>query len=282
LTGLLKEVMVRIYRLWKLHRKHRFDVAFGTSPSIAHLTLITLGRVRSFNFGEDDDDIVPLHAWTTYPFTTKVINPDCLRFSRWKAKRVLYSSYHELAYLHPDNFTPDERILEKYGLQKGRYVIFRLVSLTAHHDGGAKGISPELKHKMLSKLHRYDIIESMEGKAGNKVEPWDMHHLLAFTKMIISDSQTMTVEAAMLGVPALRINTFIDKSTVIGELEHRYRLAYGYYPDRHEEILATLTELLANRGLENEWQKRRQHLLSEKIDFNRWMIDYFEHHILQQ
>ncbi len=277
--GQFKELLSRDAQILQLNGKERFTLAMGTSVSIGHLSFLTGGKVVSWNFNEDDDDVVALYTWLSYPFCHKVINPDCLRFSRWKSKRVLYPSYHELAYLHPDHFTPDERILEKYGLQKGRYVIFRLVSLTAHHDVGAKGISPELKDKMLSKLQGYDIIESMEGKAGNKVEPWDMHHLLAFAKMIISDSQTMTIEAAVLGVPALRINTFIDKSTVIGELEHRYRLAYGYYPDRHEEILATLTELLANSGLEDEWQKRRQHLLSEKIDFNRWMIDRFEQHV---
>jgi predicted glycosyltransferase len=170
--------------------------------------------------------------------------------------------------------------LTKYGLKKREYVIFRLSALKAHHDVGAKGISNELKEKMLSLLGSYDIIESLEGKTGNKVEPWDMHHLLAFAKMIISDSQTMTIEAAVLGVPSLRINTFIGKSTVIDELEKKYKLSFGIFPHHETQIMEILNSLIQNEQLEEQWQQKRQVLLQDKVDFNQWMIEYFEYKYL--
>ncbi len=273
---LLWEALTRDWRFFKLQLKHKFDVAFttGTSFSAAHVSFFT--KLKTHNFIEDDDDVVGLYCKVTYPFTDYIVIPDCLRYEGFESKRVIYPSYHELAYLHPNHFTPDEKILEKYGLEKGKFVIFRLVSLTAHHDVGAKGISDELRKKMQALLGNYHIVESFEGKAGNKVDPWDMHHLLAFAKMIISDSQTMTVEAAVLGVPAIRVNTFIGRCTVLDELEQRFKLAYGFFPHQENEVLEALQSLIQNPDLENEWAEKRKALLNEKIDFSEWMIKYFE------
>ena len=274
---LLWEAVVRDVSVFKLQLRHKFNIAFttGTSFSAAHVSLFT--KLKTYNFIEDDDDVVGLYCRVTYPFTDYIIIPDCLRYNGFEKKRVKYPSYHELAYLHPNHFTPNEDILKKYGLEKGKFVIFRLVSLTAHHDVGAKGISDEMRGKMQQLLGGYHIIESFEGKSGNKVDPWDMHHLLAFAKMIISDSQTMTIEAAVLGVPAMRINTFIGKSTVIDELEQKYQLAFGMFPHEEEKVLETLQMLINNPFLEQEWAEKRSRLLADKVDFNQWMINYFEH-----
>lgn len=279
LPSMLWEFIIRGIKVLSMHIKNKYTLAMGTSVSIGLLSFFTLGKVKSWNFCEDDDDIIPLQAMLSYPFSTKVVVPDCIRFKKWKNKRVTYPSYHELAYLHPNNFTPDEKVLEKYGLTKGKYIIFRLTALKAHHDVGAKGISKDLKQKIANLLDGYDIIESLEGKNNNKIEPWDMHHVLAFSKMIISDSQTMTVEAAVLGIPSMRINTFIGKSTLIDELEQKYELSYGILPSEEDKILNKLKGLINNQSLESEWQSKRKRLLSDKIDLNQWMINYFESNI---
>jgi uncharacterized protein len=280
-VGMLSELIIRDVRILIFCLKHKIKIGFGTSTSIAHLTLFSLGLFKSYNFGEDDDFIVPLHTYSTYPFTTKIVNPKCLKFKLWKHKRVLYHSYHELAYLHPKNFTPNENVIKKYGLKKRRYVIFRLSALNAHHDAGAKGISTQLKLQMTKILKGYDIVESFEGKRGNKIAPWDMHHILASAKMIISDSQTMTIEAAVLGVPSMRINTFIGKSTVIEELENKYKLCFGILPANEGLIMKVLKELINNPNIESDWQLKLKKLIQDKIDFNQWMIEYFESEIKQ-
>jgi len=77
--GMLAELLQRDYKIWKLHKKHNFKYALGTSVSIGHLSRIS--KVISYNFNEDDDNIVPLYANISYPFSTKIINPDCLRIS---------------------------------------------------------------------------------------------------------------------------------------------------------------------------------------------------------
>jgi predicted glycosyltransferase len=276
LFNMLVELIIRNFRIFKLHWKHNFKSAIGTSVSIGHLSFLTFGKVKSYNFNEDDDDIVPLYTKITYPFSTKIVCPDCLRFTKWKNKRVTYPSYHELSYLHPNNFTPDESVLEKYGLKKRKYVIFRLSALIAHHDHGVKGISGGLKEKMLTLLDGYDIIESLEGKRGNKIEPWDMHHVLAFSKMIISDSQTMSAEGMVLGVPSFRINSFVGRISYLEELENEYNLGFGILPDKENEILSKIKETLSTEKLEELWSLKKRKMLEDKIDLNQWMIDYFE------
>lgn len=272
---LLWEAVVRDVSVFKLQLRHNFNIAFttGTSFSAAHVSLFT--KLKTYNFIEDDDDIVNLYSKFTYPLTDFIVVPDCLQYKSFADKRVRYPSYHELAYLHPNNFIPDEKVLDKYGLEKGRFIIFRLVSLTAHHDVGIKGISDGLRNRMKAMLTGYQIIESFEGKDGNKVQPWDMHHLLAYAKMIISDSQTMTAEAAVLGVPSLRINSFAGKIGYLKDLEFNFGLTKSFLPSQEDAILEYLNQLIASDFEKGLFEQRRAKLLSEKVDFSQWMIDFF-------
>jgi predicted glycosyltransferase len=265
-----KELISRTYKIIRLHKKHSFDYAFGTSVSIGFLTLFSRGKVISYNLNEDDDAVVPLYCWLAYPFSTFICNPDCLKFKRWKKKRLLHNSYHELAYLHPDNFSADKSILNKYNLKPGRYIIARFSALTAHHDVNAEGISKELWTRIESLLKGYEIVKSIENASTHTIEPQDMHHILAFAKMVVSDSQTMTIEAAVLGIPALRINTFIGKSTVIDELEKKYSLAVGIQPGNMNDITDTLKSMLEKKAL-SEGKKKLKRLFQDKCDLNKWI-----------
>jgi predicted glycosyltransferase len=277
--GMLFELCVRNFKILKFYLKNDYTLSLGTSVSIGHLTKFSKGKVVSWNFNEDDDSVVPLYTKLAYPHSSIIINPNCLEFKHWQKKRVLHPSYHELAYLHPNNFRADENIIKKYGLKKNNYIVFRFSALTAHHDSKAKGISPELKDDIQNILNNYEIIESFESKSGSKIEPWDMHHVLANAKMIISDSQTMTIEGSVLGVPSIRINTFIGKSTVIEELENKYEIAYGFFPNDKENIISLLKKLINDDKLEEKFKIKKKLLLKEKIDFNKWLIDYFEDEI---
>jgi len=276
LIGLLFEAVLRDLKLFRLHLKNNFTIAFttGTSFSAAHVSVIS--KFKAYNFIEDDDHVIKLYTKFSYPFTDYIVVPDCLKYTNFKDKRILYPSYHELAYLHPNNFSPDNSIAEQYGLKEKQFVIIRLSALKAHHDTKAKGISQELLVKIKNLLSDYTIIESHELKKQYHVKPWDMHHILAFAKMIISDSQTMTIEGAVLGVPAVRINTFIDKSTVIEELEKKYKLAFGFYPNDEKNIIDIITHLSTDINVNSDWQLKRQKLLADKIDLNQWMIHFFE------
>lgn len=278
-TGLIAELLIKDYKTLLLHLKHKFDIGIGTSYSIPHVSFIS--RMKSYFFNEDDDRLSKFNDLFVQPFATKIINPKCLYISSLKAKRVLYNSYHELAYLHPNNFTPNIALLKKYDLVDKKYVILRLNSLQAHHDIGAKGISNEMYLKIKALLKDYIIIESRENSKTHQIEPWDMHHVLAFAKMIICDSQTMAAEAMVLGVPSIRINTFVGRISYLEELENKYNLGYGILPlaENESNILDTINHLANDTNIESLWQEKKEKMLSEKCDLNQWMIEYFEKEI---
>jgi len=269
--GMLKELLVRNKFIFHLHKKHKFDAAFGTSASIGFLKLKY--GVPAYNFNEDDDDVMKLYSFLAYPFATKIINPDCLKFKKWRDKRILYPSYHELAYLHPNNYIPDRNIVKSYNLEPGKYVIIRLSALKAHHDTGINGISYEVLEQIEERLSEYQIIKSKEQTKEYQIKPWDMHHVLAYAKMIISDSQTMTAEAAVLGRPSVRINDFVGRISYLEELEHKYGLTYGIKPGQEEELLEKISNLLSERNSENNWKHKRAIMLRDKVDLTEWMTN---------
>jgi hypothetical protein len=270
---MLGELIKRNLIIFKLHRKQDFDLAFGTSMSIAHLSAVS--RVKSYVFAEDDDDIAPLFSGFTYPFATGIIIPSCLRYKKWRKKRIIHNSYHELAYLHPDQFSPDRSILKKYNLDAWSYIIVRSSALKAYHDFRIKGLIGRAWSCVYDLIKDYPIISSSETQKDRVIDPWDMHHLMSFAKMLISDSQSMTMEAAVLGVPSIRYNSFVGRISVLEELEHTYGLTLGFRPGEEYRMIKKTEELL-RRDLTVEWQEKRRLMLKDKINFSRFMINFFE------
>ena len=89
----------------------------------------------------------------------------------------------------------------------------------------------------------------------------------------------MTIEAAVLGTPAIRCNTFVGRCPVIEELEHRYELTYGFLPHEEGRMLNTIERLLDTGNLKGEWLRRRDNMLKEKIDLTAWMVPFVEDYV---
>ena len=96
--------------------------------------------------------------------------------------------------------------------------------------------------------------------------------------MLVGDSQTRTSEAAVLGTPAIRCNTFVGRIHYLEEEEHKYGLTYGFRPDHSEEMFQKIEELLSMPDLKEEWQRRRQKMLSEKIDYASFLTCFIENY----
>lgn len=281
-VGQACELVVHNRNLWRLALRERADLLIGTSVSASHVSKLT--RARSVIFEEDDADQIALFAKLTYPFADRIVIPDCLR-DRRTDRHVTYPSYHELAYLHPNHFTPDATVLAEAGLVPGeRFFILRHVSLSAFHDVGEKGLDAHAIRDLISRLSNQGrVIITAEGKLppdlapyGFKPSPHRMLDLLAFAALVISDSQTMTAEAAVLGIPAIRFNSFVGRLSYLEELEHRYGLTFGFRPQNADAMAAKLEALLTTAHLAAEWQRRRRVMLADKIDAARWITDYVE------
>lgn len=271
LIAMFFELLLRTWRIYLMHRKVRFDYAIGTSASIGLLSFFS--RVKSVNFCEDDDRTVFLYALISYPFSTLVVNPSCIISSYWKKKRKLHNSLHELAYLHPENFKPDVNILEKYGLKPYGYIIWRKSSLEAHHDYGAQGVEDSFLDELKGKYSEYHFLTSHEAKRKHQFEVDEMHHILAFARLLVSDSQSMTIEAAVLGIPSVRISSFVGKTSCIEMLEETYHLTYGYRPEEIDSAKSKIEELLQESNWLEKWKGKKNNLLVHMPRFDRWIVE---------
>ena len=96
--------------------------------------------------------------------------------------------------------------------------------------------------------------------------------------MLLGDSQTMTSEAAVLGTPSVRCNDFVGRIAYLEEEEHRYGLTFGYKPIHFNELISKTTKLLQNKNLKKEWEKKRQRMLSDKIDVTAFQVWFIENY----
>jgi predicted glycosyltransferase len=280
ITGLIK----REWRLFCEIRKFRPDLIMGTDPALAHVGKI-LG-IPVITTLEDDYKVIEKLAKITYPFTTNILVPEVCDTGKYSIKKIGYPGYMKLAYLHPSVFQKEEGIEAKYGLTN-KYVIIRLASLTAHHDIGIKGINDDVLDDLLNIIQAEGYTPWISAESSTSVKyskyllainPSDMHPVLANASMLICDSQSMSVEAAILGIPSIRYSSFVGRISVLEELEHKYSLTYGIKAGYTEQLLQKTSELLQLNDLKTEFEDRRKKMLSEKInvtEFLVWLIENY-------
>lgn len=266
-----------------LVRKYRISVGMGSSITVPQVSKLT--KMHSVVFDDDDDQVEPLFTYFAHPFSDYLLSPDVLKNKRRKKSTIYYSGYHELAYLHPNRFLPDAEVLREIGVKPGEvFFILRFNAFKAHHDLGISGLSLENKRRLITKLaEKGKVFITMERelepefeKYRLKISPEKIHSFIYYATMLIGDSQTMTSEAAVLGTPAIRCNSFVGRISYLEEEEHRYGLTYGFRPEQTDVMFAKIAELLAMPDLKNEWQRRRTKMLSDKIDVTAFMVWFVE------
>ena len=94
----------------------------------------------------------------------------------------------------------------------------------------------------------------------------DIHHVMFFADMYVGDSQTMSIEAAVLGVPSIRFNDFVGIIGVLDELDNIYELTVGFNTSQKKEFFDKINELLNMPRLKEHWQEKRKRMLIEKME----------------
>lgn len=220
------------------------------------------------------------------PFSKHVLTADYEHPLKTE-KLIKYAGYHELAYLHPNRFTPEKSVLRDLGVKEGeKYVIIRFVSWNASHDIGHKGISFENKLKAIKEFEKYaKVLISSEGKLPKELEkyrinikPERMHDALSFASFIFGESSTMAEEAAMIGVPSIYIT---DNNTIYTlHLERDYDIMFNYSESSEDQLKAIEkgVNLLKDELIKDKWSKLRDKMLSEKIDVTSFMVWFIENY----
>ena len=221
------------------------------------------------------------------PFTEVIFTPQKYRSKINPKKHIRIKSYKELAYLHPNRYRPDPTILDTMGISRDeKYVLLRFNAFDASHDVNIKGFSIEDKKKLLAGLTKHaKVFISSENplppefkRHALSLPPEKMHDALYYASLFVGDAQTTITESACLGTPAIRSNKWVgpnDMSNFI-ELEQDYKLIYNIKTPI--KAIEKAVELIQRPELSQEWQRKREKLLSEKIDLTAFLVWFIENY----
>ena len=219
-------------------------------------------------------------------FTDVILTPSCF-YKDMGVNHQKFDSYMELCYLHPNYFTPDFSVLEKYGFNKSeRYVVLRFVSWSASHDVGHSGIDLDTKIELVDKLSKYAkvYISSEAGLPGKlqkyqlRIPPHEVHHLLAHAQLFVGEGGTMAAECAMLGTPAIYINSI----PLMGYLKDEVNAGLIFHFSSSSGVTDKAIEFISDLKLKEKLKKRSNTLISNKIDptsFMIWLVENYPNSI---
>lgn len=218
--------------------------------------------------------------------TNAIITPSSFRESLGR-KQIKVDSFKEMAYLHPAYYKPNDNIYELLGINKSEpYTLLRFNAFDAVHDVGIKGFSRSDKIELVRELEKYGhVFISAEGAVPEEIRSRVLripknriHDVIYYAKLFVTDTQTMATEAALLGIPTIRCNSFVgpkDMGNFI-ELEKTYGLMFNYSDTRN--AINKALELAAIEDLGAIWQQKKNRLMSDSVDINNFMAWFIENY----
>jgi len=278
--GILNLGRELVYRQWKLNKiinKFKPDVMMAVAGSYISL----LGKIKKIpTYVFYDTEHATVSNLLSYPFATCIFVPQCYR-KKIKWNHVRYNGYHELAYLHPNYFTPDISVLDDVGLKPGELFTFiRLVGWGAGHDVGRSGLTTPNKIRAVNQFKQFGrVFISCEGDLPSELEDFRLtlqydrvHHLMAYASMIFGESATMVSEGAVLGVPGVYIDPVGRGYT--DEQQNKYRIVFNYTHKNQEEAIQKGISILSKYPGEKEtWRAAGRQIVADKIDVTRFIYE---------
>jgi len=275
--------LVRIEsRLYRIARSFRPDILIGGVGNVYVTHIGNLIHKPSIVF--DDTEHAKIDHLLMDPFVSVICTPSCYR-NNIGTKQFRYHGYHELAYLHPNYFTPNPDTLIELDLtETDPLIIVRFVSWQASHDAGQHGIRNKIG--LVKSLEQYGrVLITSEGALPPELErnrvrasPEKMHDLLYYASLYIGEGATMASECAVLGTHAIYVNTL--RLGYTDEEEEKYGLVFNFSdPDEMEDgVLKKAIELLGRDDLQVIGRKKQKKLLEDKIDVTAFMVWVIENY----
>jgi predicted glycosyltransferase len=271
-----------IYRLLKYIGGRKYDLFIGDA-------LVHVGRLKGVpSFYPTDDVIRQVPEQSVYlAFCNHILAPKITELGPFNRKAIRYDGYKAMAHLHPNWFKPDMGILDE-GLRNGTpYFLIRCVRFSATHDLNHSGVNDEILERLVRRLEpRGKVLITSERDLPPDLEPYriqiekrNIAHYLYYAQLFIGDSTTMCSEAAVLGTPSVEFDDYFEEINQMLELDQIYGLTFGVKPTEPEALFKKVDELLSmGEGSKEIFHKRRDRMLSEKIDVSAFLIWLFENY----
>jgi predicted glycosyltransferase len=280
-NGKLGKILYLIYADFKLSKiawRFKTDLFLNfLHPYPSHVA--SLSNKTSLVFS--DTEHAQLHHKLTVPYATKIFTPACYKLDLG-SKQIRFKGYMELAYLHPKYFQPDPLVLNLLDVTTSdKFVIVRFVSWTAVHDFGHSGMTLESKRKAVFELSKFaKVFISAEGQLPSDLEGYrinipfnKMHDALFYCSLLFGESGTMASEAAVLGTPAIFINS--NQLGYLGDEEIRYGLVSNFTDSLKDQqrAIAKALEIIQEENSKERYQNMRNKLLVDCIDTTELMVN---------
>ena len=230
----------------------------------------------------DDTEHAKLHDKFTYPFCSTILTPRSF-YRELGPKQIRFNSSLELNYLHPNRFKPDPGIYHTLGIEPSQpYVVLRLVAWGGHHDVGQSGIGESVQKEIVDTLSKhYKVFVSSENPLPDYFKPYHVplptekiHDLLAFASLFIGESGTMASESALLGTPAIYVNSL----PLMGYLREAEMHQMLFHFSNDQGVLDKVRELMIINDLKATFSEHHKTLLGNKIDSSSFMVWFLENY----
>lgn len=222
-----------------------------------------------------DTEHATLTNYAFMPFSKTIITPNVFQDDLGK-KHIKFNGFMELCYLDERYFIPSQDVYGLLGIEKDEnYIIVRFVSWGAVHDIGHSGLSDKSKIEIIDKLSKYHrVFISSEGELPKRfasyrlnISPDKMHDVLANATLFLGEGATMASECAMLGTPAIYVNS-LNAGTLMAE--ESSGSIFGFRDSKG--VLDKAVELLETPNLKEIFQENRKKLLKDTIDVTGFMV----------
>lgn len=252
----------------KAIRAFKPDILIGrASPMMA----VAAGVLKIPHLIFEDTEVSRFSLMICRIFSTCIITPQMFH-DNLGSKQIRLPIYKELFYLHSQEFVPDIQVVRNCGIDITRpYIVLRFISWNASHDIGIRGISDSGKIQFinrLSQLCRVYISSECElpkvlKKYELKVPYQDIHHILYYATIVISEGASMASEAAILGTHSFYLNEIASGTTE--EQERRYDLLRVLHDanSRYDNAILESANLLKKPHLWEEGKEKRKRILAE-------------------
>jgi predicted glycosyltransferase len=277
--SILINITRTLFKLLLKINKKKYDL-FVTSD-----LLVIIGKIKkvpSILVTDDDLKGAP-NQWLLFKYADYIFAPKICNLGKYESKKISFYGYKALGHLHPNHFTPSVEIINKYNLQPDTYFFIRTVAVISHHDSGMHGIKDELLSKIIQFLEQFGkVLLNSEREVPRHLQKYllkfnknEISHILAFSKMVISDSSTVCAEAAVLGVPTIEFNSWFQLYEQPKELA-KYDLVF--YTFNESELFSQAKSILETNDVKVLQMGKRQKMLNNCVDVSSlltWLIEMF-------
>jgi hypothetical protein len=266
------------YGLFKKARSFKPDLFLSfASPYAAHVSKL----LSKPHIVLDDTESAGLNHKLYLSSSDTVLTPKSFKKDLGD-KQIHFDSFMELSYLHPKYFTPTCDVFNMLGLLPDeKYSIIRFVSWNANHDVGQKGLDLEKKKELVEKISKVmkvfitseEELPSDLKKYQIQISPDKLHDALAFASLYVGEGATTASECAMLGTPAIYVN-----SLSAGTLEEQEKMGLLFNLRNSDNLFSIVDKILSHSDFKSVLKKKREKMLKEKIDltaFLTWFVRFY-------